>query len=265
MHRRDSLKISIVSILTGLSLSACHYKSVSAPASAPPPDGRLSVLPPPAPDSYAQKQDDEIFMATRKWVGTPRWTLATNDDDYRIDHVLKNFSCAAGFTINTAKAPRLKKLIVDMLKLEIPTMSGLKRLYKRPRPFVGNDAPTCMINKAELGAYRSYPSGHTMLGTTVGMTLAALLPDRADRLDMRGRIFGESRVVCGAHWASDVQAGAQIAAQQTYLNLMRPEIKAQLPAVKEELEALRRSGEKPGEAVCQMETDANTHSPFRLP
>ncbi|XAO70769.1 MAG: hypothetical protein AAYR33_06855 [Acetobacteraceae bacterium] len=114
------------------------------------PTGLLSVPPPPAPGSLAQLQDQRIFAATRQWKDSPRWKLAVNDDDYTLDHALRNFSCAAGFDIDTAKAPHLRKLVRDVLSLESLTMVALKRHFAHQRAFVGNNAPTAWFIKRRL-------------------------------------------------------------------------------------------------------------------
>ena len=56
----------------------------------------------------------------------------------------------------------------------------------------------------------SYPSGHSASGWAWALTLAELRPDSADAILRRGREFGESRVVCGVHWPSDVVAGRML-------------------------------------------------------
>ena len=50
----------------------------------------------------------------------------------------------------------------------------------------------------------SYPSGHTFRGMLWGMLLAEMLPERADALLERCIQFGESRVLCGFHFASRI-------------------------------------------------------------
>ena len=58
----------------------------------------------------------------------------------------------------------------------------------------------------------SYPSGHTILGWNSALLLAEINPERADTLLKRGYMYGESRVIVGAHWQSDVDAGRLAAA-----------------------------------------------------
>jgi membrane-associated phospholipid phosphatase len=52
----------------------------------------------------------------------------------------------------------------------------------------------------------SYPSGHTMRGWTAALLLAEVNPAAADTIFARGWMYGESRVIVGAHWQSDVDA-----------------------------------------------------------
>jgi acid phosphatase (class A) len=42
--------------------------------------------------------------------------------------------------------------------------------------------------------------------------LAELIPSRADAILQRGRDYGQSRLVCDAHWQSDIDAGRVISA-----------------------------------------------------
>ena len=50
------------------------------------------------------------------------------------------------------------------------------------------------------------------------MLLTEINPDRADTLLARGYMYGESRVIVGAHWQSDVDAG-RLAASAAYARL----------------------------------------------
>ena len=45
------------------------------------------------------------------------------------------------------------------------------------------------------------------MGWAWALILSELAPDRADAILARGLAYGESRAVCGVHYASDVEAG----------------------------------------------------------
>ena len=89
----------------------------------------------------------------------------------------------------------------------------VKFIHRRPRPFLSDSAiTTCIPNDERLRASFSYPSGHAALGFAWSLVLAELVPSRADALIERGRDFTWSRVVCGVHYPSDVEAGRTVAA-----------------------------------------------------
>jgi len=53
----------------------------------------------------------------------------------------------------------------------------------------------------------SYPSGHASFGWAAALVLAEINPARQTEILQRGYAFGKSRVICGAHWQSDVDNG----------------------------------------------------------
>ena len=70
-------------------------------------------------------------------------------------------------------------------------------------------------DEASLSRNGSFPSGHTILGWSAALLLSEINPERADTLLARGLMYGESRVIVGAHWQSDVDAGV-LAASVAY-------------------------------------------------
>jgi acid phosphatase (class A) len=96
-------------------------------------------------------------------------------------------------------------LVVPVKK---PVASGGRR-----RPFVDfPNLPKCPLVYDALGSTGSYPSGHAILGWLWGSILAETAPEFADALLARGIAFGDSRVVCGFHYPSDIVAGRLAAA-----------------------------------------------------
>ena len=72
---------------------------------------------------------------------------------------------------------------------------------------IGNEAPICVQRSQALADSFSYPSGHATQGWAYALILASLVPEKATPILARGRAYGESRIVCGVHWLSDVAAG----------------------------------------------------------
>jgi acid phosphatase (class A) len=118
--------------------------------------------------------------------------------------------------------------------------------YQRRRPFLEYKGPTCIPQGEYLAAEdASYPSGHASVGWTWALVLAELAPERADAILARGYAFGQSRVICGAHWQSDVTAGRVVAAGVVARLHANATFHADLAAAKGELAAARRRGLRP--------------------
>ena len=87
-----------------------------------------------------------------------------------------------------------------------------KAHYMRVRPYVYLDEPTIYPDdEEELRTNGSYPSGHTIRGWTAALVLSEVNPDSANALLARGYEFGQSRVIAGYHWQSDVDAARLVA------------------------------------------------------
>jgi acid phosphatase (class A) len=53
----------------------------------------------------------------------------------------------------------------------------------------------------------SYPSGHATAGTLMAIVLSNMIPEKSAELFARSWNFAQNRVVAGAHFPSDIQAG----------------------------------------------------------
>lgn len=170
-------------------------------------DAAALLAPPPQPGSAAHAADAATYAATRALAGTPRWQLAVADVPSGVARLLDDFSCAAGRRLDPARLLALAALLARTRRDVVGVVRDAKARFARLRPLVGNDATLCVPRSEALDKSFAYPSGHATEGWTFGLVLAALMPERAAPLLRRARIYGESRIVCGVHWASDVEAG----------------------------------------------------------
>lgn len=89
----------------------------------------------------------------------------------------------------------------------------------RVRPFMMFHEPTLTPDQEETMIVNgSYPSGHTIFGWCAALILSEINPEQTEDLMARGYMYGESRVIVGAHWQSDVDAG-MLAASVLYAKL----------------------------------------------
>ncbi|VVD96100.1 acid phosphatase [Pandoraea communis] len=169
--------------------------------------------PPPADGSAALARDEAAREATVPLRGKARSEIARLDADLVFPQPAKNFSCAMGVDIDQKKTPRLYHLMERVLTDAGMSTYGVKNKYNRTRPFVVHNEGTCMPEQEPLLRHDgSYPSGHTAAGWAWALVLTEISPERADTLFKRGLEFGQSRVVCNAHWQSDVDAGRTMGA-----------------------------------------------------
>ncbi len=221
-----------------------------------------AILPaPPAPGSAGDKDDRDTFTATRRLEGTPRWRLATSDADRRPVSVLRDFSCAIGATIDPAQAPTLMTMLDRSYRDVEKSIKRVKALYHRSRPLAGNQASVCEPRSKHLETSFSFPSGHATQGWATALILADLAPERTAAILDRGRIYGESRVVCGAHWASDVEA-SRLAGAALFRALQSDSaFRADLDRARQELVAARKAPSPTDPETCAREADAVAHPP----
>ena len=202
--------------------------------------------PAPRPGDPRYETDRKIFRATRRLVGTPRWQLATTDADYSAPALMHDFSCSAGVALTPQDAPRLLAVVQRALADTTAQTLKAKDVFARQRPFVIDRGPICqpaaaLFDKAQGHMSYDYPSGHTTLGWTWALILAAIAPDRAQQILQRGRAYGDSRFVCGAHNESAVEAGLLSASATMTLVATKPAYQADLAAARAELDGLRKA------------------------
>jgi acid phosphatase (class A) len=176
------------------------------------PNAAVFLAPPPASGSLREQDDIAYYRATRALKGTPRWDQARADNEIETPAAPRVFDQALGVAFVPERMPTLTRLLGRMLgdleKIQTPA----KRGFFRPRPFVTEPAETCIAPEPWLAASGSYPSGHSALGWAWALVLSEMAPDRADQILARGLAYGDSRAICGVHYASDVEAGRIVGA-----------------------------------------------------
>ena len=188
-------------------------------------------LPPPPDTASAAFQYDK---AQYRWgkeqrKDRTRLAIAVNDAIWSIDNICKIYSGVLGFEISEQNAPAIYRMLTLGLLTTDQAGKLPKNHYMRTRPYVYYGEPTIYPpDEAWLRTNGSYPSGHTILGWSAALLLTEMAPDKATIL-ARGYIYGQSRVIAGYHWQSDVDAArlvasaavARLHADRRFLKLMK--------------------------------------------
>ncbi len=210
----------------------------------------------PKKSSATMARDKAVSKKNLALRGTKRWELATKDAQLDFPGATDAFSCVLGVPISKEDTPQIYRLLRRVQTDARLSTGKAKNTYKRSRPFVWNGAPICTPDKrAFLLTNGSYPSGHSAIGWAWALTLAEIDPDHATKILARGRAYSESRVICNAHWYSDIMWGRTMGASTVARLHADPEYQKRVKAAKAELKSVRKKGLKPAND-CQFEAEA---------
>ena len=170
----------------------------------------LEFLPkPPSYQSVSFLRDQADYHKGYALKNTERWDIAKKDANLSSVQALANrFSTAFGYEISKEQTPYTYRIIAEILHDNGFIVNDAKQHYMRVRPFVFFHQESCTPESEKfLRKNGSYPSGHTTVGWSTALALSQINPSRANEILRRGYEYGQSRVICGAHWQSDVDAG----------------------------------------------------------
>ena len=132
--------------------------------------------------------------------------LAKRDNDMEDASIFKS---VLGPAWDLTNLPKTKFLVDRIMDVDRSESRAAKQRFHRARPWIVDpNIHTCAPHGTGPAA-DSYPSGHTMLGFEIGVVLASLMPNHAQAILARASQYGESRILCGFHFRSDVSAGEQ--------------------------------------------------------
>ena len=199
-------------------------------------DYRVLLPSPPAIDTPRDAADRDAVELFQARADAARWRVATEDSAY----LYARFAEALGYPLDRATLPLTVALLNRSLR-DVSTPSfRAKEDFHRPRPFqrmrlsrvCGADTAPAPEENPTTGS--SYPSGHAAYGWTVALVLARVAPERTSALMARASEYAESRVVCGVHFPTDIEAGRIIAAAVVDRLLASPQFQTDLAAARAE-------------------------------
>ncbi len=269
---RPLLSLAVLGMLTACTTTAPQATPVEAtvvtkavgylgPDAVP---ASLQLVPaPPAAGSAGFALDEQVSREARALRDSPRFAQATRDAELGFPEGANQFSCAIGLDVDAQKTPALYRLLERSRIDASAATRAAKHHYQRARPFMVNGEPTCTPEDEEgLRRNGSYPSGHTSIGWAWALILSQIVPDRADAIQLRGRNYGESRLVCNVHWQSDILEGRFMGAAAVARLQDNPEFQRDLQAARREIEVARKAGTRSSrdcaaeEAVLKVRPDS---------
>lgn len=205
------------------------------------PDPMQFLPPPPTWTSPLFAGDYAAYLWGKTVRPTERGRKAVAQAAYLFDEISGFFSKPFGLEISREKTPAIYKVLYKSVATAMHSYVRTKKTYARLRPFVRYNEPTPFPeDEATLKNNGSYPSGHTVRGWCLGLLTSEINPSGQNELLKLGYEWGESRIIIGYHWKSDVEA-ARALASAVYARLhASEEFLADMAAARQEFAKLTK-------------------------
>ena len=173
------------------------------------PDPCVYLPAPPDVTEAAFIDDYNQFLWGKSVRNTARGQQASWESLYGTARMATVFGEAMGITISKEETPAIWRFMQRAGETGNKATSKAKRRYMRIRPFarMNEHVSSQFDDESDLRRNGSYPSGHTGHGWATALAMTEIAPDLQDTILRRGFEYGQSRIIVGAHWQSDVNAG----------------------------------------------------------
>ena len=207
------------------------------------PDAVQCLPAPPDRQSEAFKYDIVRYKWGKRQRKDPaRLAMAVRDAIWSVDTTMAILGEAMGLKVS----PRETPAIYEVLTRGITTIENIrfkpKSHYGRIRPFVYfNESSIFPQDDQWLFNDGSYPSGHTIRAWACALLMAEINPAGAEAVFARAWASGESRVISGCHWQSDVDASRPLASIAYARLQTSAEFRAQMALAQDEFRHLTQA------------------------
>jgi acid phosphatase (class A) len=196
-------------------------------------DPALILPPPPKDDDPAAIEGRAELHRIAATVRTPERLAQAKQDDEIED--VRAIGSVLGPAFNIERFPATARLFADLRNEDSVAAKQAKAYFKRERPFL-ND-PELDVCDDRHDQKNSYPSGHATMGYSAAAVLANLMPGNAQVILAHTTDYVESRLVCGVHYRSDLEAGHVLGTALVNKLMTKPAFQAELEAARAELTA----------------------------
>lgn len=138
---------------------------------------------------------------------------------------LDRFLDGAGIAYEPEKLRPCEKFFTKPRQEEKAALEAVKDAFCRTRPFKVPGNPLHPVEAARPGDSFSYPSGHAAYGAVIGFLLVEMLPEKRAEIYRRINDYARARMIAGAHFRSDVEAGKLIGAAVAASLLAKPDFR----------------------------------------
>ena len=157
--------------------------------------------PPPAAGSTAAQHDLQVVLTTQQTRTATDMAAAKADTE----HSVFRFADVLGSGIQPKALPKTTAFFERSAEFDKEAVKDAKNYWLRPRP-AEVSSQVHPLAKEKPNDW-SYPSGHSTFGYTTAVLLANMLPEKRAAIFARADLYAQHRIVMGAHFPTDVEAG----------------------------------------------------------
>lgn len=196
------------------------------------------VLPGPPSLTDARFSDDWVqFQQGLAMRDSLRGLLAIADAGINAAYFMERFSPVLSHPVSQADSPWLYLLLTRAHATEWNASASAKQHFSRVRPYQQFREHSSLPAHENPTDYTSYPSGHTHASWLMGMILTAIDPAQTADIMKVAYEMGQSRVIVGFHYQSDIEAG-RMAGSITFARLCaEPEFMSMLQEARREFQS----------------------------
>lgn len=195
-----------------------------------------NVIPaPPELTSPLFSNDWNQYLWGKSIRETERGMQAVTDAKIGGSFFFRRYSEAMGIkTMTKEDYPVLYDLLKRAHLTEMEAGASAKQHFARVRPYQQFKEESGVPKSENPTDFTSYPSGHTHAAWLTGMILTAVAPEYTEQIMKAAYEVGQSRVIVGFHYQSDVDMG-RVCASITFAKLCSmPEFLTMLEKAKKE-------------------------------
>ena len=190
----------------------------------------LIIPPPPEDDSPAGLADLSVLLYVQKERTQEQIDFAKRMEDYSVFAMNRN---VFGDWFRRDNLPQTADILRELATLTKPVVVEAKEHWHRPRPFIRSTEVLPVVSKPKDAG--SYPSGHSFGMAVPEFVLAAAFPEYSAALDKQTHRVMWGRIVGGAHFPSDTEAGRLLAKHVVDKMLKTDPMKAAIKAIRAEM------------------------------
>lgn len=194
---------------------------------------------PPALQDALFYADWVAYQKGKELRDTERGQRAIEDANTSVSYFMKIFGEAMGVTMTPETCPNIARYISKTFATVKQANSKAKNHYARVRPYNQFHEDTPITRAQSPTDHTSYPSGHTSRAWSSALALIAIDPDHQNEILKAGYDYGQSRVILGYHYQSDVDAARLVASTGIARLMGEKSFQEDMAAAKAELENIR--------------------------